>query len=350
VADFENIVPVAVLTGFLGSGKSTLLNQMLRSQGMPPTAVVINELGEVGIDNLLIERVTEGIALLNSGCLCCTVRSDLEQTLQDLYLKRVRGVIPNFSRMVIETTGLADPGPILQTLLSRALREKRYELSTVLTTVDAVEGAATISRYPEALRQVVIADRLIVTKSDLGKPALLEKLEAQLSSLNALATRVRVTKGEGNPQAVLGTSFLTGEQHGDLRRNWAERATWYRQSHRKNILRKATDDPEQVHHTAGVRADCYILESPIDWDVLSAALKELLLQHGERLLRFKAIVQLQALEEPVALHAVHHTLYPPETLPKSQVSGVQESRLVFISERTDRGVFDALIDKLARVV
>src|SRR5438067_9255849 len=164
------LIPATLLTGFLGSGKTTVLNHVLKQPGMAATAVIVNEFGEIGLDHLRVESATEDVVLLNSGCLCCTGRGDIVNTLTDLFVNRVKGRVPYLTRGVIETTGLADPAPVLHALISDPIVAARYMIDGVVTTVDAVNGGGTIDRQPEAIQQVAVADRLIVTKSDLAEP------------------------------------------------------------------------------------------------------------------------------------------------------------------------------------
>ncbi len=163
------LIPVTLLTGFLGSGKTTVLNHVLKQPDMAATAVIVNEFGEIGLDHLLVERSSEDVVLLNSGCLCCTVRGDIVDTLTNLFVDRVKGKVPYFTRVAIETTGLADPAPILHTLMTDPIVAARYMLDGVVTTVDAVNGAASLDRQPEAVKQAAVADRLLLTKSDLAE-------------------------------------------------------------------------------------------------------------------------------------------------------------------------------------
>src|SRR5437899_8674560 len=200
-------IPVTVLTGFLGSGKTTVLNHVLKQPGMAATAVVINEFGEIGLDHLLVERSSEDVVLLNSGCLCCTVRGDIVDTLTNLFVDRVKGKVPFFTRVAIETTGLADPAPILHTLMTDPIVAARYMLDGVLTTVDAVNGAGTLDKQPEAVKQAAVADRLLLTKTDLADPTARQRIEARLKVLNPSAALVPVARGAVDPAVLFNIGF-----------------------------------------------------------------------------------------------------------------------------------------------
>ena len=193
-------LPVSLITGFLGSGKTTLLNNLLRHLGMGDSAVIINEFGEVGLDHLLVQAIDGEIAVMASGCVCCTLRSDLEQTLRDLLARRDRHEVPAFARILVETTGLADPAPIVQLLLNNPLVSHFVRLDTVVTTVDAVNGAQQLDEHPEAVKQVALADRMFITKRDLVQTAeLFSKLCQRLAGLNPGATIETVSHGKIAP-------------------------------------------------------------------------------------------------------------------------------------------------------
>jgi len=195
LSDAASRIPVTVLTGFLGSGKTTLLDHVLKQPDMAATAVIVNEFGEIGLDHLLVESATDDVVLLNSGCLCCTVRGDIVNTLTDLFVKRVKGQVPYFTRAVIETTGLADPAPVLHALLSDPIVAERYMIDGVVTTVDAVNGGGTLDRQIEAVKQAAVADRLILTKADLAEPRALSAIEARLAALNPGAPLLHAAHG-----------------------------------------------------------------------------------------------------------------------------------------------------------
>jgi len=235
-----DLIPVTVLTGFLGSGKTTLLNALLKHPDMGETAVLINEFGEVGLDHLLVEAIDDDIVLLNSGCLCCTVRGDLVTAMRDLFFKRVRGDVPEFSRVLIETTGLADPAPILHTLMTDALISSRYRLDGIVTTVDAVNAPDQLTSQPEAAKQAAVADRLVLTKTDLVDAAALAALKDRLHALNPAAPLLIADHGRVEPAAVLEAGlFNPAQKHPDVARWLSEEA--YADGH-------GHDDHDHGHH------------------------------------------------------------------------------------------------------
>ena len=220
----EQRIPVTVLTGFLGSGKTTLLNKLLRRPELADTAVIVNEFGEIGLDHLLVEKSDdEGMVTLNSGCLCCTVRGDLVRTMSELFLKRARGEVTSFKRMVVETTGLADPAPILHTLMTDPLLASRYRLDGVVTTVDGVNGGSTLDNHEEAIKQAAVADRLLLTKADIADAPKLEDLKARLHQLNPGAPFHSITGGEIDPNEILNAGLVQSRQQDRRREEMAGR-------------------------------------------------------------------------------------------------------------------------------
>jgi G3E family GTPase len=332
-----SLIPVTLLTGFLGSGKTTVLNHVLKQPDMAATAVVVNEFGEIGLDHLLVERSSEDVVLLNSGCLCCTVRGDIVDTLTNLFVDRVKGKIPYFTRVAIETTGLADPAPILHTLMTDPIVAARYMLDGVVTTVDAVNGAATLNRHPEAVKQAAVADRLLLTKTDLAGSAARQQIEARLKTLNPSATIVPVAQGVVDPVRLFNIGFYDpATKSVDVRR-------WLRDEAFENGDVHEHEHVDVNRHDDRIRAFCITRERPISWAALSAWLDGLGTMRGEDLLRLKAIVALSDRpDQPVVLHGVQHLFHPPVLLPEWP-SEDHRTRMVFITRDLPRQAIEATL-------
>jgi G3E family GTPase len=296
--------PVTLLTGFLGSGKTTLLQRLLAHPGMGETAVIVNELGEVAIDHHLLRRVDERTVVLGNGCVCCSLRGDLADELRDLLDRRERGEIPAFRRVVVETTGVADPAPIVYTLLSEPVVKHHYELERVIATVDAVNGL----HAPESAQQAAAADRLVVTKTDLAPAAALAR---RLSALNPLAEVLEASFGELEPEALFGG---------------AERP-----------LRELPAGRHGAH--GGVEAHSLVFEQQLDWTAFGVWLTMLLASRGDDVLRVKGLLDVGG-AGPLLLNGVRHVVHPPVHLERWP-DGDRRSRLVFIGRGLDRGALEA---------
>jgi G3E family GTPase len=338
----SSLIPVTLLTGFLGSGKTTVLNHVLKQPDMAATAVIVNEFGEIGLDHLLVERSSKDVVLLNSGCLCCTVRGDIVDTLINLFVDRVKGKVPYFTRVAIETTGLADPAPILHTLMTDPIVAARYMLDGVVTTVDAVNGAGTLDKQPEAVKQAAVADRLLLTKTDLADSAARQEIEARLEALNPSATIVPVAQGIVDPTRLFNIGFYDpATKSVDVRRWLRDEA--FESGHAHDLGHGGHEHPDVNRHDDRIRAFCITRERPISWAALSAWLDGLATMRGDDLLRLKAIVALSDRpDQPLVLHGVQHLFHPPVVLPEWP-SGDHRTRMVFITRDLPREAIEATL-------
>jgi G3E family GTPase len=322
-------LPVSLITGFLGSGKTTLLNRLLRHDGMKESAVIINEYGEIALDHLLVERVDGEVAVLASGCICCTIRSDLEETLRALLVRRDRGEVPPFRRILVETTGLADPAPIVQLLLNNPLVSHFLRLDTVVTTVDAVNAPHQLDRQYEAVKQVALADRLLITKCDLVSNIV--ALESRLGQLNPGARIERVMHGEIDPAGLFGAGLFDPEKKRIDVERWLNEPAFAGSCEAAHEHHGHADHGHDHHgHDAAITSFMLAFDEPLDWMAVSHWLAYLRSMRGEDLLRVKGIVNLRGEPTPVAIHGVHHVFHPPVALP-AWPDADRRSRIVFIT-------------------
>jgi len=353
----EQRIPVTVLTGFLGSGKTTLLNKLLRRPELADTAVIINEFGEIGLDHLLVEKSDdEGMVTLNSGCLCCTVRGDLVRTMSELFLKRSRGEVSPFKRMVVETTGLADPAPILHTLMTDPLLASRYRLDGVVTTVDGVNGTSTLDNHEEAVKQAAVADRLLLTKVDIADAPKLADLKHRLQHLNPGAPFLEVATGEVDPNQILNAGLYNPETKSADVKKWLQAEAYegshdhgHGHHHHGHDHGHGEQDPHAVtRHDDRIRSFCMTFDEPMSWSTVAAAFDALVTYRGPDLLRMKGILNVKDTDKPVVIHGVQHVFHPPATLDAWPEGDDRKSRVVFITrdigESTIRKVFASFFD------
>ena len=325
-------IPVTLLTGFLGSGKTTLLNKLLHHPDMRDTAIIINELGDAGLDqifansnlaqNIENEHIADNTVLLSSGCLCCTLKNELADTMRDLFFKRALQAIPQFNRLIIETTGMADPGPILANLMNEPVIESVYRLDAVVVTIDSVYGLQQIEENSEALKQAAVADVLVLTKTDLASTEQMSALKEKLISINPGATQHKIAHGELDPAFVVDVGLF------DLKTKQPEPQRWLRtpikQAQPKGTL------PQKPHHDE-ITSFTVIMPSPLNWSQLKPHLLSFCQKYGKNLLRLKGIIHAADQPAPLAIHAVHFTPYPP-TLLEDWTEGEPVSRIVIIGK------------------
>ncbi len=338
-------VPVTLLTGFLGSGKSTLLTQILHDPGFADTAVIVNEFGEVGLDGILIHHEDDQIVEMTSGCICCTIRGDIRQTLLKLQRELDLGKIPNFSRLVVESTGLADPAPVIHTLMSDPFLDNHYMLGGIITTIDAINGAATLDLYKECLKQIAVADRLVITKTDLivesSSLEQLEKLKSKLSTINPNAPILYRQEQGYEFSSLFNTSLYDPNSKTINVRQWL--------NDEANINNDEIHNHQHVHghshhdvtrHGSDIRSFTLVFEEPIEIDSFAKALEVLAFTNGANLLRLKGIVNTtERPEKPLVVHGVQHVFHDPVWLDEWP-DGNHQTRLVFITNKIDRETLD----------
>ena len=329
---YAALTPIIVLTGFLGSGKTTLLNRLLKHPALGDAAVLINEFGEVGIDHQLVETVDESTVLLASGCLCCTIRDDLKQAIMEVHDKRARGVVPPYRRMIVETTGLADPAPILATLMNDVSLRHHYRLGTIVTTVDAVNGLDQLDRQEESVKQAAVADRIVLTKTDIAEADGAGALRRRLERINPSAEFIVAVHGAVDAERVLRADVYDPAAKGQEVLRWIEAeaaATHAHGAHGRDVNR----------HDASIHAFCLVHDEPVDWTAFGIWLTMLLHTHGEHILRVKGLLNVDGVDTPVVINGVQHIIHPPMHL-DAWPDESRHSRVVFIVRGLERALIE----------
>ncbi|WP_337268461.1 CobW family GTP-binding protein [Oryzifoliimicrobium ureilyticus] len=317
-----DFTPITLLTGFLGSGKTTLLSRLLKDPALSDAAVLINEFGEAGLDHHLVEQLDTDMVLLKSGCLCCTVRGELAEAIRDLHARRDRGEIPPFRRVIIESTGLADPFPVLSTVKADPVLRHHFRVGKVITTVDAVNGLRQLDTYLESNRQAAIADCLVITKRDLASDEDASTLMKRLLILNPDAEILDAS------DRGLDFASLIFDQAPPRVSGLQSPSGFYCDAPQQLV------DADGVSHSAAFSSLVITIDQPVDWTAFGLWMTMLLNRHGERVIRVKGILNIAGEDRPVAVHGVQHLVHPPVHM-HAWPSDDRRSRIVFIVDGID---------------
>ena len=362
---------VTLITGFLGSGKTTLLNSLLRHPDMSDAAVIVNEFGEIGIDYDLVEQSDEQVIQLANGCLCCSVKGDLIDTFRDLYIQRQAGTIPDFSRVIIETTGIADPGPVLQIILTNPMVMNHYALDGVVATVDAVNGVHSLDTFPECVKQAAIADRLILTKSDLVEgmdhDARIDAVRHRLRALNPAAPIVETLGRDLDPDDLFGTGMFDPETKQIDLQSWlqpdlyevnddagagdmtadnaeeptAEAAAYYAEHGHSMVTGHA--------HGEAIKSFCIVRDQPMSLDTLRLFLEGLTNEAGPDLLRVKGIIHVaERPSQPAVIQGAQQIFHSLDWL-DDWPSDDRRTRIVFITRGIEQDYIEDTFELIERV-
>jgi G3E family GTPase len=332
-------IQVSLLTGFLGSGKTTLLNALLKHEGMAETAVLINEFGDIGIDHELVETVDPEMIQLTTGCLCCSVQGDLTRALREIFLKRVNKQTPPFQRVLIESTGLADPAPVIQTLVNDPVIAHRYSLDGIITTIDAIHAPGQIHRHEECKRQAAVADRIVITKTDIATPAQIQNCQDVLSLLNPAAPKFFAISGKIDPNKLFDCALFDPQTKTYDVQNWLKAEAYNNQKPHNH------HDHDKNRHDENVRAWCMEYKDPISWPAFIAWIQTLIDNYGEKILRIKGIVNIKGESQPVAIHGVQHIFHPPAKLPDWPGED-KSTKMVFIVDGLSQDVIEEQLNRL----
>lgn len=346
----NTLIPVTIMTGFLGSGKTTVLNHLVRQPELADALVIINEFGEIGLDHLLVAQSTENIiAEMSSGCLCCTIRGDLIKTLRDMTWRFASNGKRQFRRVLIETTGLADPAPIIHTLMTEPTLANRYRLDGIVVTIDGVTAEHTLNQYPEAVKQAAVADCLLLTKSDLVASENYSRLHKCLNSINPSALRWQVTHGQVDPGHVLNLGLFSADSKIPDVARWIneEAYTTNADSGIKNQSHHHHDHTHDVNrHDEHIRAFCLSIDKPITEESYLAWLDLLMAFVGSNILRVKGILNIAGYDHPMVIHGVQHIFHPPAPLPAWP--GVdRRSKIVFITRDVEREAVEKIFNYIS---
>ncbi len=346
----RSLIPVTLLTGFLGSGKTTVLNHLVQQAEMADALVIINEFGEMALDHLLVAHSTENVVMeMSSGCLCCTIRGDLVKTLRDITWRFSRNGERQFHRVLIETTGLADPAPIIHTLMTDPQIASRYRLNGIVATVDLATGSNTLDQHSEAIKQVAMADTLLLTKADLVSEAQRTQLLQRLAAINPAAPRWEVSRGEIAPEKVLNLGLFSPESKTPDVARWLREEAYVQDVPHTHGHGHGHEHHDVNRHDDHIRAFCFAVDDPIPEDFLVGWLEVLMSLLGSNILRVKGILNVEGQDKPIVVHGVQHIFHPPVPLPAWPTDD-HRSRLVFITQDVSKSAIEATFRAFQQVI
>jgi G3E family GTPase len=343
---YSQRIPLMVITGFLGSGKTTLINHLLRQTALQDTAVIVNEFGEIGVDHLLVQAATEDVVVIDGGCVCCTIRGDLLETLVRLFEQRCTGIIPIFKRVIIETTGLADPAPVIHTLLRDQQLNRYFYLAGVITTVDALYGLEQLDQHYETVKQAAMADRLVLTKVALSNSVSLQQLQQRLQQLNPAAVQLLSDEKIGvKAEELLNIGFYHSEDKSIDVSQWLQAESYAENGivPLDNLYKKT--ESTEIRHDRYIRSFCIERTQPLSWKVLNRWFQQLVALRGRDLLRVKGLVYTEETPLPILVQGVQHVFQPPTTLP-AWPKQPPVSQIVFITRNIEQHIVDQMLDIL----
>ena len=343
--------PITLLTGFLGSGKTTLLNHLINQPELSDTLVIINEFGEIALDHLLVEESNENVLMeMDSGCMCCTVRGDLVNTLHDVTAQMSEPDGRQLKRIIIETTGLADPAPIIHTLMTDRWIAEAYQLDGVVTTVDFATGSHTLDQHKESVKQAALADLLLLTKGDMADEADKAALISRLTQINPSARKLKVASGQADPNQLLNLGLFTTEGKLTNVEAWLKEEAYREQQdhhHDHDCHEHGCDHDHAKRHGDNIESFCLTVEKPISKEALQDWMQLLMSLVGSNILRIKGLLNIEGVEEPLVIHGVQQLFHPPVPLP-AWPNDDQRTRLVFITQNVSKefieNTFKELID------
>ena len=341
MSNFPKNIGITVLTGFLGSGKTTILSSLIKQKEMANAAIIINEFGEVGLDHDLIETTDENVIELQNGCICCTIQGDLKTTLLNLLKKMEKGDVSPFNHVIIETTGLADPVPIIHTLMTSLDLQRIYSIDGVITVVDAINGDSTYNAHEEAVKQTAFADRIILSKTDIADKGTVDALTKRIKSINPKVTIIKSDKYSLTVSMLLELNDYDPQNKEWNVREWLDIEKNKSSNHVRNHYDRHHHEHDVNRHGDNIKTFAMVTSQPVSMRSVNFFLELLMSQMGEDILRIKGILNINGENKPAVIHGVQHIFHPLEWLEKWP-SNDKTSRLVFITKNINKKNIDEL--------